>query len=643
MKYFCALISFLVLIYSHAQSEAAPQPKVVIQQVLNHFEDRTAAIDSLIDLVWDWRHDYPDEAVEVLDYSIEMAEKEQYLAGQVDGNYTKSVVLNKAYRISEAKINCKKGITLAKKLGDQQKLANQYSIYAIVNQDIAPDSAFYYLEKALEINYDLKDTINISSNLNEIALFYQETGQDSMAIVYFKKIIFLTKKIDFKPAIAGSYNNMGNSYSKLKNFPKALESYQKAMKVKNEMGDTYGVAGTYSNIGRIYTLVREFDNAQKYLEKSLELYRDLDIPGKEAMVLANIGNNHLKEGNTQEALKYTLQAKQLLDQHQLSDLPNLEIPMYNQLYKAHKTLGNSEKALEAFEEVLRLELQQSKDDYKDELSKNQVRYETALKEKKIDLLSAENDLKDRRIKEKGLYQNILILSVISVMIILILIYIGYRRKQKTEVILADKNDRLEEALQEKKDLLIEVNHRVKNNLQTISAFLEMQLFRSKDRELEKALKESVGRVRAMSLIHKAMETGDSLDVVSSDVYLKELLIQLQKSQPGIQKIQLHSEIEPFQMVAQQAISIGLIVNELVTNAYKYAFTTTDKGEVSVRIELEVDTIKLHLSDNGLGAKAPFTRGTGLRLVHAFVNKMKGHVEQDTTNGTKYTISLPLEV
>lgn len=165
---------------------------------------------------------------------------------------------------------------------------------------------------------------------------------------------------------------------------------------------------------------------------------------------------------------------------------------------------------------------------------------------------------------------------------------------------------------------------------------------SEDESLREVLQQSIGRIQAMGLIHKATIENDEIQTISSAQYISNLLSKIKESQITRESVvEFRQNVENFPLSSTQATSLGLIINELVTNSFKYAFTPTQSGIVDIELNCHKDEIELLVSDNGIGFPEDVVKGTGMNLVEAFVAKMKGEIERTNQNGTNYRISLPL--
>lgn len=205
---------------------------------------------------------------------------------------------------------------------------------------------------------------------------------------------------------------------------------------------------------------------------------------------------------------------------------------------------------------------------------------------------------------------------------------------------------LRSALAEKEVLLKEIHHRVKNNLQIVSGLLQLQAQGLENPQLINALKESQNRVEAMSLIHKKLYAASDLEQIDVADYIQSLAVSLLTTyqiSPG--KIALGVEVEPVTLSLDQAIPCGLIINELVSNALKYAFPNHHSGEINIKLCHVNRDLKLTIQDNGVGLPQGLdwrnAQSLGLSLVYALVTEqLEGRLFVDHEQGTQFTIRFP---
>ena len=269
--------------------------------------------------------------------------------------------------------------------------------------------------------------------------------------------------------------------------------------------------------------------------------------------------------------------------------------------------------------------------YSEDLSNSFASFKTeqAVKEKEIEIAYE---------KEKKTLYGVLALLAIAVLIIAL---IALRKIKKQSKELSEKNRIIKESLKEKELLVKEVHHRVKNNFQIVSSLLELQ---TKGIEDEKALElanQGKNRVKSMALIHQKLYQNES-GLIDFDEYIKLLIGELSSMYSSSNNVKTSIDSEDMMFDVDTAIPLGLIINEIITNSYKYAFRNDKENNLSISIHREEnDDYKLVIKDNGPGLSTNFdvkkAKSLGLRLVNRLVKQLHGSLKQTNKNGAKFEI------
>jgi two-component sensor histidine kinase len=194
-------------------------------------------------------------------------------------------------------------------------------------------------------------------------------------------------------------------------------------------------------------------------------------------------------------------------------------------------------------------------------------------------------------------------------------------------------DRYAALAAEREVLLREVNHRVGNSLQIIASLLHLQANSSTQDDVKAALTNAMGRVAAVAQVHRRLYTSHDLKNVLLNQYLDALLEDLRRSAEGNRMSRLTLKSEPIEIDPDRAVAIGIIVNELVMNAVKYAYPD-GAGPIHVDLRAQDDDLLLSVADDGVGLNAktdPRSTGMGQRIVTAMASKLDASVERDPTH------------
>ncbi len=215
--------------------------------------------------------------------------------------------------------------------------------------------------------------------------------------------------------------------------------------------------------------------------------------------------------------------------------------------------------------------------------------------------------------------------------------------------LKEAENKVRSSLVEKDVMLAEIHHRVKNNLAVITGLLELQILQNKDDAIKNALLDSQMRIQSIALVHEKLYASDSLAFIDYGNYIEELSNSIKNSYPGIwDKIHVHLKVNDISLNVNQAIPCSLILNEIINNAFKHAFTDKDGGTIEIKAEETDDNITLIISDNGVGfdfdeiSTADFL---GITLIETLADQLKGNYLFSTNEGggTMFTLEFKKEV
>lgn len=217
----------------------------------------------------------------------------------------------------------------------------------------------------------------------------------------------------------------------------------------------------------------------------------------------------------------------------------------------------------------------------------------------------------------------------------------YRSQEDLAVAMTHEN-----ALREKEILLREIHHRVKNNMQILASLIRIQNRSVKDERVKAVLSESETRIRSMALLHKKLYQSDSISDIAFGPYIKELCQELQRlygqDAPGVE-IQTHIPNE-LKFSLDTALPCGLIINEIVSNSFKYGFPNRKSGKIWIRLDTADDGLyELEVGDNGVGLAPEFdiknATSLGLRLVQMLSEQLQGELLINRDEGVAFLIRL----
>ncbi|WP_166638408.1 sensor histidine kinase [Flavobacterium sp. 245] len=282
-------------------------------------------------------------------------------------------------------------------------------------------------------------------------------------------------------------------------------------------------------------------------------------------------------------------------------------------------------------------------------SRLNIIYETEKRSMDIIKLKNKTLLQQSKLKNEVFLRNSMVIFVVLLLIILGLLYKSFTFKKKTNKVLETqqneinkKNIALEKLVVEKEWLLREIHHRIKNNLHMVVGLLASQVEFLKNEEAVQAINNSQNRIQAMSLIHQKLYQSENLSMIDMPSYIFELTEYLKDSFEIRNRIRFILDVDTFNLPLSHSIPIGLIFNEAVTNAIKYAFPNQKNGIINISLKSAGNqNYKLIIQDNGVGLPHDFdpynNPSLGVKLMHGLSADIEGKFLITNLNGTKITL------
>lgn len=192
-------------------------------------------------------------------------------------------------------------------------------------------------------------------------------------------------------------------------------------------------------------------------------------------------------------------------------------------------------------------------------------------------------------------------------------------------------------------LLVDVNHRVKNHLASVSGLLRLSLRDLKEPQARQAIENAVGRINVLGEVYARLHLGERATVVSSREFITSLCEGLRSAVTGVRPIALRVHVDDIALSSTQAVPLGLVINELVENALKYAFPDERPGDICVGFEAQDEQLTLAVRDDGVGFDTQTARvGGGTRIVRSLVQQLGGKLEVRGAPGSETIVRLPRE-
>lgn len=526
-----------------------------------------------------------------------------------------------------------------------------------------------YFEEAADIHLASKDTLNWARMLINQGMLHYSLGNDDQALSHYQQAAAAFDQIE-RPN-AALFNNMAIIYRKQEKYESAFELYERSFELKEEASDSLGMAATLMNLGLLQGYLGDSTQALKYELQALTLYESLGREADVASTQVALGNIYLNLGQLDEAEQFLIRAYTYLRAHPesayyymvLYDLGEVSeyrndwsdaTAYYEQALTAVRSSNRITDIQIISKKLSRALHEQGKNaeawpllweslSLKDTLTRSE---RLALTEEmqarfEVDQAEATTRLQAAAFQQEQRFTWGL-LGLLG-LIIAGSLYFLYD-KNRSNQLLKGKNQVIEQALLEKEALMREMHHRVKNNLQFISSLLRLQTRHIVDEQAQEALLSSRSRVLSMALIHRHLYQEGQVTAIQVDTYLDRLVTELMTSLSGSEnQVHLQADFAPLLLDVDQAVPLGLIVNELVCNAMKYAFTDGKAGELAVSLKQVKKTLVLCVADDGPGMASPDPEADasfGYRLIRLLAEKLDAQLSISSENGTRVQLTIP---
>lgn len=334
---------------------------------------------------------------------------------------------------------------------------------------------------------------------------------------------------------------------------------------------------------------------------------------------------------------------------------------YELLFKSDSALGNYLSAIKNFERHKNLYDSINSVHRSREMNELSLKYQTEQRLKDIEILRNKETKNVAALQRANTVRNVIIAGALFLLLLAIWAYYGYRNKQRSNLKLqlqGEEIDRQNKALQtllsqkdqflkEKEWLLKEIHHRVKNNLQIIMSLLNSQSAHLRNSDAIEAIMVSGNRVRSIALIHQKLYSGDNLSSINMPEYVADLLRYMMDGfDTSERKVRFIQQIAGINIDVAQAVPVGLILNEAITNAIKYAFGKNG-GEITVtfRSHKDTNTVVMSISDNGKGLPPDFdirqSSSLGMEMMQGLAKQLRGQFSIHSNKGTTISVEFRL--
>ncbi|PVW16507.1 tetratricopeptide repeat-containing sensor histidine kinase [Marixanthomonas spongiae] len=522
----------------------------------------------------------------------------------------------------------KKAIAIYKKQGLTKELAETYLILKTnYGSKAAYDKASEAVYAALDLYEKMKDEKGIAKCYTSIGDLFYYSNRYAEGAKYCEKAIAIQEKNGYEEDLALSYRRLAENQLFLGNLQRSLKNMNHAIAQYKKLGITDApLLACYNGRGNIYKYLEEYDKAIADYNRCYEGAKKIGLEQYTVPPTANIGHVYLLQGNYAKALPYNLKAIEIMKR--TGNTKNLW-ENYMHVSNIYRELGDYKNALDYHELY-----EQGHSDYLTTItsrmeSEAHVKYETAKK-------TIELEAQKAKIAHQKRIQLLYIGLAALLAIMLFGMYFTIRNIRKKRKALARLNTELDAKNKQNELLLKEIHHRVKNNLEMVKSLISLQSAQLTDKASKEAMLASQNRVQSMGIIHQKLYQGTDLGSIEMKDYFINLGEGVLDTFNAEDKVKIECAMEKLNLDIDTAVPIGLIVNELLTNALKYAFPGGTEGKINITLKKEDNDLKLKVTDNGVGkaeGTAPKGTGFGSQLIQLLTQQLNGTFIEEDTKGT----------
>jgi len=467
------------------------------------------------------------------------------------------------------------------------------------------------------------DTSRAETLYGELAQVYQAAGEINNSIYYYKKTIYIREKINARQQFI--FRTAGFVIQQLITQNKAAEGlkYITGLEKRHPPDSEYETAIVAQIKGYCYEALGKINEAEKVYRVMIRgLAHDSSEIGKIAHL--DIAKFYVSQHKYKEAAYYSNNLK-VGDALVLKDLEWLRFKIDSAGGRFPAAIGHFQRYKVINDSIFTISKTK-------QIQQLQIEFETEKKDKDIKILKSTSLIQQAKVQKANGMRNITFGGVLILGLFLALLYNSYRFKQR-------KNDSLNQLVEEKDQLLVEkdslllekqwllkeIHHRVKNNLQIVMGLLQRQSAYIDNHVALSAIQNSENRMRSIALIHQKLYQSESLNLISMPEYIDELIQHLKDSFDLGSRINFEKSIDAIFLDVSQAVPLGLILNEAITNAIKYGYPNQTCGIVQVFLsKINGEQNMLLIKDNGTG----LPKGFNLEKIDSMgMNLMKGLSKQ----------------
>jgi two-component system, sensor histidine kinase PdtaS len=583
--------------------------------------------------------------------------------------------------IDRAEKYSNRALFLSERLGYKKGIAMSYNNLGIINYYKAVyNVALTYHDRSLEIMSEIGNRKGMAGSFNNKGAVYTQQGEYALAIEQYLNSIRILEEVDDKEGLGKSYNNIGLVYYLQGNYDQAEDYYSKALDILKAFnnqavisdimnnlgiisfekgnyeesleyhfksldgrlgtGNQRGMATSYTNIGDVYAATEVIEKAMEYQKKALVIQEELGDQKGMLSSIQGLARVQSLSGNSDQALKYMKDviaiSSEIGAKKELRDA-------YNEISEIYIRKGDYEKALNYKNRYAQMKDTLFSEQTKEIATNLEAKFESENKSKEIEILKRENQIQELQLGRN----RILIISFTVGLVLALISVVLYARtnrdRKKAFDLLQKQNESIKKQKEEKEVLLKEIHHRVKNNLQVINSLIRLQCAYTDDQEALDLFDECQNRIISMALIHEKMYEAHDLSNINIQEYISELSQNLLRSYRLNKHVELDIDVRVKTLTLDTLIPLGLLLNELISNSLKHAFTDQkEDGVITVKLDREPSgKFVLEIGDNGIGLPVDFAFNSaqtlGMELVVTLSSQLDGTIERIDRPGSYFKI------
>lgn len=533
-----------------------------------------------------------------------------------------------------------KNLNIIEELNDTLALPSCLNNLGVYSEGIGNiTEALNYYSRCLKICELTKDKFGVGMSYLNIARNLNVQGEIKESLDYFLKSLKIMEDLDNHRAMTAILYSIGNVYSHEGDYEKSLTYLKRAIISGEKSQAKKNLAGAHNALGNLYVVIDKLDSALIHLNTARELSESTNDKVGLTRVYTDMSKLLMKQGKTALALEYSKKSFAIAQE---IGLPRYTMNAAKQLKEVYQKKGDANNALKMYEIYVQMNDSSKNEEAKKVSIRTQMQHEYDKKETELKAQAEKESLLAAQRSEK---QQITIWSAVAGLILVIIFtVILFNRLRVTRI----QKDIIDKKNKENEILLAEIHHRVKNNLQVISSLLNMQGRNIENEKARSAIMESKERLRSMELIHKLLYRENYFSGVEMHEYLKTLTDGLTESFNLVKEkdVEINLDFNPITIDVDTAVPLGLILNELIVNSFKYAKSETEKLILKIALHEQGEHLNLSISDNGKGKKSEIENSNsfGLRIIKALIKQLNGTMEVSEQNGLVYNITLkPLKI